>query len=68
MSQNQLILEHLLSGKSLTPLDALNKFGCFRLSGRVWDLKRQGFNIKTENVIKNGKHFAEYSIIKNTLF
>ena len=45
MSQNQKILDYLLSGKSLTPISALNKFGCFRLSARINDLRKKGHNI-----------------------
>ena len=62
MSQNKQILNYLLSGKKLTPLTALNKFGCFRLSARILDLRKQGYNIATENVTRKGKTFAEYSM------
>lgn len=60
MSQENCIKEHLESGKSLTPIDALNMFGCFRLSGRILDLRRKGMKIKTEIVEKNDKRFARY--------
>ena len=62
MSQNKQILNYLLSGKKLTPLTALNKFGCFRLSARILDLRKEGHNITTENVTSKGKTFAEYSL------
>lgn len=61
-SQTIQIKEHLLSGKSITPLEALNEYGCFRLGARIFDLKEQGLNIKTEMVERNGKRFAEYSL------
>ena len=44
-SQNSRILTHLQKGKSLTPIGALNKFGCFRLSGRIYDLKQDGYKL-----------------------
>ena len=62
MSQNQKILDYLLSGKSLTPISALNKFNCFRLSARINDLRKKGHNINTENISKQGKNFAKYSM------
>tara|TARA_A100001037_G_scaffold176129_1_gene157855 strand:- start:42 stop:239 length:198 start_codon:yes stop_codon:yes gene_type:complete len=62
MSQNTKILNYLLSGKKLTPIAALNKFGCFRLSARILDLRKEGHNIITENVNRGGKTFAEYSM------
>lgn len=64
MTQSEAILEHLKSGKSLTPIDALNLFGCFRLGARILDLKKEGHNIVTEIVHENGKHFARYFIPK----
>ncbi len=60
MSQSKQILDHLEQGNSLTPIDALNLFGCFRLSARIGELKQLGHNIKT-NIIKQGKKsFASY--------
>jgi hypothetical protein len=44
-SQKQKILKHLSSGKSLSPLQALGLFGCYRLAGRIYDLKRAGHQI-----------------------
>lgn len=64
-SQTENILNHLQSGCSITPIEALNKYGCFRLGARIWDLKNAGENIRTEIVrTENGKHFAKYSIVK----
>ena len=48
LTQNQQILSYLKSGKKLTPKDALKKFGCFRLSSRVFDLRRNGHAIITD--------------------
>ena len=31
-----------------TPIDALNKFGCFRLAARISDLRNDGMLIKTK--------------------
>ena len=61
MSQSQKILKHLSSGKSLSPLQALGLFGCYRLAGRIYDLKRAGHQIET--IIKSddqGRTYASY--------
>lgn len=63
MAQRDDILNYLKSGRSLTPLEALDLFGCFRLGARIYDLKQEGFNIKSEQVEFNGKHVARYSLI-----
>lgn len=62
MSQNEKIKNYLLSGKSLTPIQALNKFGCFRLASRINNLRNEGLKISTTIVNKNNKKFAEYKI------
>jgi hypothetical protein len=62
MSQKQLILKHLEDGKSLTPLDALSLFGCFRLAARINDLRTAGHKINTTNLDVNGKKIASYSM------
>jgi hypothetical protein len=63
MSQNDAILDALLRGEKLTPLDALKQHGCFRLGARIWDLRKQGYRIERELIdVGNGKHVAQYSM------
>ena len=64
MSQSKNIRHYLESGYSITPLEALNKFGCMRLAAVIFDLKKEGVKIKTKIIKKNNKSFAEYSIDK----
>jgi Helix-turn-helix domain len=54
--------EHLVSGKGITPMEALKKWGCFRLSARINELRNAGTPIITETIKKNGKSFANYFI------
>lgn len=42
MTHTTEILGHLKSGKPITPLEALSKFGCFRLGARIHELKEAG--------------------------
>lgn len=62
MTQNAAILKHL-KRKSITPIDALELYGCLRLAARIDNLRKQGHDIKT-TVIRNsnGKRFARYSL------
>jgi len=63
MSQNKQIADYLNKGKKLTPIDALNKFGCFRLAARIADLRNEGMNIVTKTIkLENKKQIAQYSI------
>lgn len=61
-SQTKLIEQHLKAGKAITPIDALNLYGCFRLGARIYDLKEKGLDIITEMVQSGGKRYAAYRI------
>jgi hypothetical protein len=63
-SQCKQILAWLQQGNTLTSIQALNKFGCFRLASRVNDLKRSGIDVckRTVKNPDNGKRYAEYFI------
>jgi len=62
--QTQKILHYLSNGKGITPIEALNKFGCFRLAARIADLRKSGHLIFTDSITKNGKTYASYKLIK----
>jgi len=65
ISQNTAILNYLQSGHSITPVDALNKFGCFRLGARIYELRKRGFDISSARTeLPNGKIIASYSLKK----
>ena len=63
-SQNARIAKYLQEGNSITPLDALNLFGCLRLGARIADIKeRYQFNIISDRVTTpTGKRVASYRI------
>ena len=65
MTQNEVELRLLLDNRSITSLEAMNKYGIMRLGARVYDLKKQGYPIKTFLRIgksRNGESmvYAEY--------
>ena len=59
-TQKDMILKWLETGEPITPLDALQEFGCFRLGGRINDLRNEGYPIMTEMITRNKKTFARY--------
>jgi hypothetical protein len=62
-SQAKRILEYLKAGNGITPMDALDLFGCFRLGARIADLKKMGYDIVTERVkVEGGKYVARYHL------
>jgi hypothetical protein len=63
-SQNALIKGWLLNGYSITPMQALNMFGCFRLSARISNLRDEGMLVVTDMVTINDKRVARYYLQK----
>lgn len=69
MSQTDEILKHLKKHKVITPAEAYSKYGVYRLSARILELRQAGYNILTSIIEKTGrrgtKHFAEYRLVKS---
>ena len=63
-SQTARIKAALLRGEKLTPMDALRRFGCFRLGARIWELRHKcGMDIRAvRHTTESGKTVAAYSL------
>jgi hypothetical protein len=59
-SQTLHILAYMKAGQSITGLDALIRFGCFRLPARIADIKKLGHTVNREMIEVNGKRVARY--------
>ena len=71
MSDKNRVLAYLREHGSITPLEALDGFGCMRLGARVWDLRHDGHNIVTEIIQGVDRHgeparFARYTLKEDT--
>ena len=68
-SQTKAIKDYLEAGNSITSMEAYDKFGCTRLSARIFDLKKAGYNSQTilmECQTRYGTttRYAKYILIK----
>jgi len=54
----------LLRGYGITQLQALEKWGCMRLSARINELRINGMNILTTMIKRDGKAYAKYLLLK----
>ena len=59
------ILKYLMAHESITQGQAIIEFNCYRLSARIFDLKEQGYDIRTIRCVKkndegNVVQFAKY--------
>ena len=64
ISQKAEIQAWLERGHRITPIQALDKWGCFRLAARVGELRGDGLEIDTTFQHKNGKVFARYELAR----
>lgn len=66
-SQTAMILNHLQKGATINPIEALDKYGCFRLGAVIYNLKKEGYEISstlyyfTKPSGKQG-HYAVYRL------
>ncbi len=67
MNQSAQILSHLQSGKSITPKDALQLFGCFRLAARIKDLRDEGHAIQMTFEDNGTSRYARYSLMQKPM-
>lgn len=64
MSKTDRLSSWLRAGRSITPVEALNRFGVMRLAARVHDMRRECLPIITERVTRNGAHVARYRMAR----
>ena len=62
-TQRELIRDDLLRGKTITPIDALEKYGCYRLAARICELRKEGMDISTYQDPANNM-YAKYSLVQ----
>tara|TARA_R110000868_G_scaffold274347_1_gene533645 strand:- start:1291 stop:1497 length:207 start_codon:yes stop_codon:yes gene_type:complete len=59
--QKEKIKAYLESGKTITSLEALDIFKCFRLASRISELKQEGYPVNKQMIqLDSGKYVAEY--------
>ena len=66
-TDKQTVLAHLRYVGPITPLVALENYGILRLGARVWDLRHDGHEIKTERVTGTDRYgnpmrYARYTL------
>lgn len=68
MNRSERVLEYMKEFGSISPLEAFRDLGYTRLSAAIFELKRNGYKIKTvleTGVNRYGQavHYARYSLI-----
>ena len=64
ISKQEKVLTHLQVHGSITPLEALEKYGSFRLGALIFNLRKEGHDIETNIVPKKGYAKYTYNVSK----
>ena len=56
ITQTDLVLRHMQTYGSISQLDAVEWYGCYRLSARIADLRAKGIQISKENVTRKNRY------------
>jgi hypothetical protein len=57
-NQTNRILRYLRTGRGLTAISALTRFGCMRLAARIEEMRQEGIKVRSRTLRRNGKRFA----------
>lgn len=65
-SQVSVILNHLKTGAEIHPLEALSKYGVYRLGAVIYILKHEGYSIltRTETYEKSSGRKGHYAVYR----
>lgn len=64
-SQEKWIIAYMKKWGSITPREALYGYSIMRLASRICDLRKQGYDIVSEIVWRDGERFARYSFAES---
>ena len=67
MNQKDIVLEHINKYGTITPLEALTRYGIMRLAARVSELRTEGFNVVTDLKVHDDRRYASYSMAPGRL-
>lgn len=65
--QCQRVLNHLEKRGSITAHEALKMYGIMRLASRISDMRKEGYDIRTEMVERYNKYAEKVYVAKYTL-
>ena len=69
MKQAERVLKYMRDFGSITQLEAMKDLGCMRLGARVYDLKREGYNIRRDMETSKNRYgedtsYARYRLVE----
>lgn len=62
-TQQEAVKHHLHTTGSITPMEALSQYGCFRLGSIIHRLRRRGWKIETHR--EGAQGYARYCLLSS---
>lgn len=56
MKQWEMVLDYMKTEGGITTWESFQEFGITRLSGRIWDLKKKGYDIEDETIYRTNRY------------
>ena len=53
-----------MAGNTITPMEALTEYGSLRLSSIIYDLRKEGYNIRTRLIETLQDESTQYELVK----
>lgn len=67
LTKSDKVRVHILSGKSITGKQAMERFGLYRLSSVIYNMRSAGHDIVTIQIRDKGENYAKYKLAKPPL-
>jgi len=61
------VLAHLIEHGSITSIEAIQKYGCTRLSARIFNYRKKGYEIETKRITVKNRYENAASVAVYTL-
>ena len=65
-NQADRVLQYIRDFGSITPLEAVSDLGCYRLSARIFDLRRAGYVIGSEEITVKNRYGQRCTVARYT--
>ena len=69
MTQEQAVRNHIINNGSITQAQAVRLYGCYRLSARIYEMRKNGYEIATQYKTSKNRFgytsvYANYVLLK----
>lgn len=69
MTQEQAVRNHIINNGSITQAQAVRLYGCYRLSARIYEMRKDGYEIDTQYKTSKNRFgyvsvYANYVLLK----